>query len=435
MSDIEGGIEAGSVTDVWYQGEVGDALPGENLLEPLVDGEAADDERAVRFLCGVAELQTALWIVPDPRKRRGTRHPLVSVLSIAILGCICGCDDAEALEDWARKESRWLAELVPLPHGTPSQDVFLRVFAALDPAPFRIAFQGWARSLFGQFTAPAQVAIDGQTHRGSGDRGTGTKPLHTVNAVACGAGMVLGQQPVDAKSNEIRAIPLLLQLLYIKGALVSLDAMGCQVEIARLILKRGGDYLLGLKGNQSELQQQTHEMFTAARETKRRPSAAAPPPVEHIEHTDGGHGRIEVRKAFVCHDFAAWVPTAARWPQIATLICIESTRTDTASNKSTTETRYYISSRRLDPAAANRAVRAHWEIENSLHHVLDVTFGQDANRTRTKNAATNLNLVRNFALNAVRAYDGDKKSMPRRRRMCDYELPYREAVLASIARS
>jgi predicted transposase YbfD/YdcC len=128
------------------------------------------------------------------------------------------------------------------------------------------------------------------------------------------------------------------------------------------------------------------------------------------------------------------VPAAARWPQIATLICIESTRTDTTSNKATTETRYYISSRRLDPAAANRAVRAHWEIENSLHHVLDVTFGQDANRTRTKNAPTNLNLVRNFALNAVRAYDGDKKSMPRRRRMCGYELPYREAVLASIAR-
>lgn len=399
-----------------------------------VDGGEVDSGRAERFLRGVAELQVSLWIVPDPRKRRGIRHPLASVLSIAILGCICGCDDAEALEDWARKESDWLGELVPLPHGTPSQDVFLRVFAALDPKPFRTAFQGWARKLFGQFAAPDQVAIDGQTHRGSGDRASGTAPLHTVNALACGAGQVLGQQPIDAKSNEIRAIPLLLQLLYIKNSLVSIDAMGCQVQIAQLILSRGGDYLFGLKGNQAELHAQTRDLFVAARDTRPRPrTAVVPPAIEHIEHTDGGHGRIETRKAFVCHDFAAWVPAAARWPKLTTLVCIESTRTDAISNKESTETRYYVSSRRLDPEAAQRAVRAHWEVENSLHYVLDVTFGQDANRTRTDNAPTNLNIVRNFALNAVRSYTGDKKSMPRRRRLCDYDLDYREAVLASIA--
>jgi len=385
-------------------------------------------------LQGISALHDALALVPDPRAKRGVRHGLTNVLTIAVLGAICGCNDAEALEDWSRKERDWLSQFMALPHGTPSQDVFLRVFAGMDPEPFRNAFRGWVDRLLSAFASPGQIAIDGQTHRGSVDRANGTKALHTVNALGCDNGMVLGQQPTDKKSNEIKAVPLLLELLYIKGALVSLDAMGCQVKIAKQIVERGGDYLLGLKGNQSTLHQETRQFFETMRDPAPRPLDQGPlPVVERWTHCDAGHGRLEQRTAFVCHDFAEWVPAGQKWPSLATLICVESTREDAISGASSCEKRYYVSSRKLDAAAALRAVRAHWAVENSLHHVLDVTFDQDANRTRVKNAATNLNIVRNFAINAIRAYTGDTRSMPRRRRLCDYDVAYRMKVMAAIA--
>jgi predicted transposase YbfD/YdcC len=394
---------------------------------------AVDAHAEAAFIASLAHLQTALWLVVDPRHRRGVRHSLSSILTIAILGCICGCDDAEALEDWGRKEKDWLAAFVPLPHGTPSQDVFLRVFAAIDPKHFRTAFQTWARALFQSMGALGQVAIDGQTHRGSHDRKSGGKPVHTVNALACGSGVVLAQQPTETKSNEIKAIPLLLELLYIKGALVSIDAMGCQVAIAKQILQRGGDYLFGLKGNQSTLHDEVATLFDAVLDTGKRPQDAAPlPTVLRAKNSDGGHGRIDTREAVVCYDSANWVPARRRWQKLTSLICICSTREDLTNGKTTNERRFYISSRRLSAEQALQATRDHWQIENGLHRVLDVTFGQDANRTRNENAPVNFNVMRNFALNALRAYDGDRLSVPRRRRLCDYRLEYREGVLAAM---
>lgn len=411
------------------------------LPEPPAPADAAtatdeDDgflEVPERVLLGVARLQVELFVVVDPRARRGVRHPLITVLTIAILGCICGCDNAEALEDWGHKEARWLRELVPLPHGAPGQDVFLRVFAAIDPIVFRGAFRSWANGFFASLSRPGQIAIDGQTSRGSHDRASGRRPVHVVNAYDCSNGLVTAQEPVDAKSNEIRAVPLLLQLFHIRGALVSIDSMGCQVQIAKAILAKGGDYLLGLKGNQSALHEQTRGLFDEVRSTRQRPADAAHPPAcDHTRATDADHGRIEVRDAWTCTGFERWVPAAGRWPGLKTLVCVASSRTDKISGATTSDTRYFISSRRMTASDALSAVRRHWAIENGLHHVLDVTFGQDADRTRTANAAENLNVVRAFAINGLRAFTGDKLSLPRRRRLCDYNPDYRDEILASF---
>jgi len=379
----------------------------------------------------IAGLLSALAVVTEPRKDKGKRYPLCDVLAIAVLGCVCGCDNAEALEDWAKKESQWLSGFLALPHGTPGQDVFLRVLAAIEPEEFRDAFVTWVREILRVLGIDGQIAVDGQTNRGSRDRGKNRSPVHMVSALTCGEGLVLGQVKTDDKSNEITAIPELLGLLDLRGALVSMDAMGCQVKIAKLIREKEGDYLMGLKGNQSTLRDETEAVFedSATTPRSRNVDEAQPPLTREKTETEKGHGRIETRTAKVMTDFAEWVPSSQRWPGLSCLIAVEATREDLLSGKTTTETRFYISSRELSPAEALAGTRNHWLIENQLHWCLDVTFGQDANQTRTKNAAENLAVVRHFALNIIRNYDGDRYSAPRRRRLCDYDRQYRERVL------
>lgn len=378
----------------------------------------------------VAGLLKSLVVVADPRKPRGKRHLLLEVLTIAVLGCLCGCDNAEALEDWGKKEHQWLSDFLTLRHGTPGQDVFLRVFAAINPDEFRTAFMVWVKEVLGVMGVDGQIAVDGQTNRGSRDRAVDRSPVHMVSALTCGLGLVLGQLKTSEKSNEITAIPELLRLLDLRGALVSMDAMGCQVAIAKLIRAQQGDYLMGLKGNQSTLRDETEAVFEAAKAPRSiNVDEAQPPTVAEATEVDKGHGRLETRTAKVISDFHEWVPASQRWPDMKSLIAIESTRKEILSGKTTTETRFYISSRDLTPRHALTGVRNQWLIENQLHWCLDVTFGQDANQTRTKNAAENLAVVRHFALNLVRAYTGDRYSVPRRRRLCDYKIDYRETLL------
>jgi len=382
----------------------------------------------------MAGLLTAVAVVEDPRKDRGKRHLLLDILVIAVLGCLCGCDHAEALEDWAEKEHQWLRGFLALPHGTPGQDVFLRVLAAIDPQQFHDAFLTWVRDMLRVLGVDDQIAVDGQTNRGSRDRAKNRKPVHMVSALVCGEGLVLGQVKTDEKSNEITAIPQLLRLLDLQGALVSMDAMGTQVSIAKLIRAKQGDYLMGLKGNQSTLRDETEAVFEAANAPRSvNVDEAQPPAASEASETDKGHGRIETRTAKVMTEFAEWVPASQRWPDLSSLIAIEAVREDILSGTTSTETRFYISSRKMSPAQALAATRNHWLVENQLHWCLDVTFGQDANQTRTKNAAENLAVVRHFALNLVRAYGGDRYCVARRRRLCDYNVDYRERLLGLAA--
>ena len=369
-------------------------------------------------------------VLEDPRARRGLRHPLLNVLSIAVFGTMCGCNDAEALEDWGKKEKSWLAGFLDIRHGVPSQDVFLRVLASLDPVAFRRAFRAWMDEVFLALGMKGQLAVDGQSHRRSHDHSAAKKALHMVHALWCEAELVVGQEPTEEKSNEIKAIPELLKLLDIRGALVSMDAMGTQTAIAKGITTQGGNYLMGLKGNQSSLNAQTRAAFAEAADPRKRTvDEVAPPTATTHTEVDKGHGRLETRTATVLRDFAEWVPAAVRWPGLSCLIAIEATREDLITGKTSTETRYYISSRNFTAEEANHAVRAHWKVENSLHHRLDVTFSQDACRTRSGNAAENLGVIRHFALNILRNYKGDRYSVPRRRRKCDYNPDYRRRVL------
>jgi predicted transposase YbfD/YdcC len=376
------------------------------------------------------QLVLSLSVVEEPRRPRGIRHPLVNVLAIAVLGCMCRCDDAEALEDWGRKEADWLADFLEMPHGIPSQDVFLRVLAAIDPMSFRQAFHAWVSAIFALLGIDQQIAIDGQTHRRSGDKGKGQKPVHMVHALVCETGLVMGQVATEEKSNEITAIPALLDLLDLRGALVSIDAMGTQVKIARQIVKAGGDYLLALKGNQSTLRTEVEAAFVEALDNRQRTlDEVSPPQLTTETEVDGGHGRIETRTARVVTDFEPWVPASQRWSGLRSLIAITATREELTTGIETTETRYYVSSCVMTAAQANERVRSHWLVENQLHWCLDMTFGQDECRIRTGHAAENFAVVRHFALNLIRNYKGDRYSVSRRRRLCDYDREYRERVL------
>jgi predicted transposase YbfD/YdcC len=393
---------------------------GVDALQACVQENNVDAEN-------VQALLDVLVFVPDPRAPRGLRYPLVEVLGIAVLGFLCGCDDLEALEDWAEKEKSWLSRFFALEHGTPGQDVFLRVFAAMEPSAFRVAFSTWVKGI-AKTLGSTQIAVDGQTLRGS--RHGLNNPIHVVSALACESGLVVGQLKTREKSNEITAIPELLDTLDLNGALVSIDAMGCQTSIAQKVTDKGGDYLLGLKGNQSSLRDETEAAFAAsAAPASVNVDEATPPRV--VKHTEicKGHGRIETRTALVMHDFNAWVPAAEKWRTIQTLIAIDSAREEITSSKNSMDRRFYISSRVMTPEQAIRSVRKHWLIENQLHWCLDMTFGQDANHTRVGNAAENMLIVRQAALNLIRQYRGDRYTVRRRRRLCDYDLAYREQML------
>lgn len=379
----------------------------------------------------VGQLVVCLDLVDDPRGRRGRQHRLVDVLTIAVLGCLCGCDDAEALEDWGRKEESWLRGFLDLPWGIPAQDTYLRVLAAIDSDVFQVAFFDWVSSVFPQSQRPEQIAIDGKTARRSGDRAAGQSAVHMVSALACKEGLVLAQQPTGEKTAELTAVRTLLEILELRGSLVSIDAIGCQTDVASRIVEGGGDYLLAVKDNQPTLRGGVEGIFAAARTLRRddNPDRTQPPSFDECTVTDGDHGRLEIRTARTITDFQAWIPDHAKWRGLQTLVEIASERQDAISGKTSCERRYYISSRRLDASAANVAVRKHWAIENGLHYVLDVTFGEDAYRARKDNAAQNFIVTRHFALSMLRAYNGDAYSIPRRRRLCDYKIDYRNKLL------
>ena len=383
----------------------------------------------------LSSLLSHLEVVTDPRQAQGKRHPLINVLSIAVFGTMCGCNDAEALEDWGNKEKAWLGDFLVLLHGIPSQDVFLRVLSLLDPEQFRGAFASWMVEVFRIMGMRGQLAVDGQTLRRSHDRGKGQKAVHMLHGLWCETGLVVAQKPTDAKSNEITAIPELLKLLSLEGTLVSLDAMGTQVAIAKQIRKQGGDYLLALKGNQDTLSKEVKQVFQEARDSrKRNEDEAQPPVIQRATEVDKGHGRLETRTAEVITDFGDWIPESSRWTDLRTLVAIVARREDLTTGHVSEETRYYICSAALSPTSANEATRKHWRVENGLHYRLDVTFQQDSCRTRTLHAAENLAVIRHFVVNVLRNFRGDKYSMPRRRRLCDYDPAYRSRVLrAAIA--
>lgn len=341
-----------------------------------------------------SSLLEAFSILPDPRSSRSRRHPLTTIVAIAVCGVIAGADNWVAIEMWAKGKEEWLASFLDMSEGVPSHDTFGRVFSILSPDAFQAAFIEWASSLAVDQEGRV-IAIDGKTLRRSHDRGRGKSPIHIVNAWRSDVGLAIGQRATDDKSNEITAVPELLEQLYLKGAIVTLDAMGCQREIASTIRRKEGDYLLAVKGNQPTVRDAVASAFEAAF------SADEPPAALHAcTDADRGHGRHVERTAWVLPAPSS-LRADDRWPDLSSIVLVDVVRRQ--DGRETTERRMYISS--LAPTSARelaRAIRSHWGVENGLHWVLDVAFREDDARIRIGHAAENMSRIRQIALNLLK---------------------------------
>ena len=354
-------------------------------------------------------------ILVDPRIDRTKRHSLHDIIVIAICGMICGADDWVAIQEFGEAREDWFRTFLDLPSGIPSHDTFGRVFAALDPEAFSRCFAAWMRDV-AELTDGEVVAIDGKTIRRSFDRASSRNAIHIVSAWAAENGVAIGQVKTDAKSNEITAIPRLLEMLHVKGCIVTIDAMGCQKEIASKILEKEADYLLGLKGNQPQLEIEVAAYFDAAIKNK-----FVGVPHGFHETTERGHGRVERRRVWCTTDVGA-LASAEAWPGLASIIRVEAERT--IGGKKSVECRHFISSmKKADARKAGSAVREHWGIENKHHWILDIAFREDDSRSRVDNSAQNLATLRHIALNLLKS-DTYKLGVKNKRLKAGWDIGY-----------
>jgi predicted transposase YbfD/YdcC len=333
--------------------------------------------------------------LPDPRRQAGRRHFLSDILMIAICAVICGADEFSAIAEFGRAKRKWFKRYLRLLHDIPSADTFERVFARLQPEAFERCFMSWVSALAGSSTGDL-IAIDGKTLRGSFDRAAGKAAIHLVSAWASANELVFGQLACEAKSNEITAIPRLLELLDLAGAIVTIDAEGCQKEIAAKTVDGGGDYVLALKANHPTLHGEVRLFLDQAIAGDLDGTR-----LETCQQVDGDHGRIETRRVWVTPD-VDWCEDREQWKGLRSFAAVECERD--ANGKTSLERRYFISS--LDGTHAEtiaQAVRNHWRIENSLHWSLDVSFAEDKSRVRNGHAPENLSRVRRIALNLLKA--------------------------------
>lgn len=355
----------------------------------------------------------------DPRVERTRKHPLINIVFIAVCGVLSGANSFAAIAEFGCDRRSWFARYLDLTNGIPSDDTFARVLARLDPAAFEKCLLGWIQAVQGQ-SANRLIAIDGKTLRGSYNRRDGKAAIHMVSAWATANTLSLGQVVVDAKSNEITAIPELLRLLEISGAVVTIDAMGCQKEIAGLIRDGEGDYALAVKENQPTLFEQVRE---AVDEGLERDAAD----IDEHRTEERGHGRVEVRTYAVFPAPATMDPEDV-WRDLNAVGVTFSERTD-ARGRTSLEGRYYILSRLLSAKEFADAVRGHWSIENQLHWQLDVSFREDACRVRTDHAPANLSVIRRFALGLLKRETECRRGIETKRLKCAASDEYREKAL------
>ena len=367
-------------------------------------------------------------VIADDREPWRVAHPLPEVLLLVVCGTIADCDDFDFIAEWGEAHLGFLRRFLPYHHGVPTGRWLNALMNRVDPGLFSDAFMSWVREMWPEH--PGLVAIDGKTSRRSHDHGAGKAPLHLVSAFATASRLVLGQEAVADKTNEITAIPALIKRLTVKdglkGTLVSIDAIATNPTIATAIRNAGADYLLAVKANQPSLRAEIETFF----------ADADPADLDSTTDHDKGHGRVEQRTVGVARE-VDWLhgdrrfPGELRLPGVATIIKVAS-RSE-LRDRCRFETRYYVSSAVLSATKAAEAVRSHWAIENSLHWVLDVTFGDDRSRLRTGHGAKNMAVVRHFAINLVRSAK-DKRTIKLRRKRAGWDPDFLANILGHLPR-
>ena len=346
----------------------------------------------------------------------------MDIIAIAICAVICGAEGWADVELFGKSKKDWLARFLKLPNGIPSHDTFGRVFSLIDSSQFQRCFLDWVNSI-SDLTRGEVIAIDGKTLRRSYDRRSGKAAIHMVSAWAQRNSLVLGQVKVADRSNEITAIPRLLNMLEVSGCIITIDAMGCQKKIAKTIIRGGADYALSVKKNQPQLYEDITDTFAQARE-------AGFAGMDFFETVEKSHGRIEKRRCWATSDpdCLAYLNDKGQWKRLASIAMVESERTQ--RGETSVESRYYISSLPSDARTLLGATRAHWGIENSLHWVLDISFREDESRVREGNAPENLALLRHLALNLLKRDSTVKGSIKGKRKRAGWDNDFLLAVLA-----
>lgn len=349
----------------------------------------------------------------DPRASRGNKqHDLLDIVAISICAVICGAESWEEIAEYGRIKKKWLGTFLSLPNGIPSHDTFNRIMSAINPLDFERCFSNWVSGLL--VATNEIISIDGKTICGA--KVNGKSPIHMVSAWASKNNIALGQVKVSEKSNEITAIPNLIENLAIQGAVITIDAMGCQREIAKKIVSKDADYVLALKENQAELLQEVQDEFRFSKSP------------DFSEDIDYGHGRIETRKCTVINNFNM-IESYENWANMKSVIKIESIRDFKGKDKIETSVRYYISSLDKTAEELQSIIRSHWAIENKLHWSLDVAFGEDFNRKRTANAAQNFSLINKIVLNLAKNEKTCKLGIKSKRKIAGWDENYLLKIL------
>lgn len=380
-----------------------------------------------------SRLVIALEAVPDPRRQcKNLRHRLVDILVIGFCAVLCNCDDFVEIEEFAKAKDDFFRRFLELPNGIPSHDTFRRVFQAICPRAFQSCLIGWLMEKHPpvgdkKIGEKKGVAIDGKTLRRTFDRAKGLGALHLVSAWATENGLTLGQVAVDGKSNEITAIPKLLETLDLENCVVTIDAAGCQKEIAERIIAKGGDYVLALKANQPTMHQQVADYFLEQHEAD-----PADREVRYHRQVERGHGRTETRETFVGRA-PKWLHSAAEWMGLCSIVMVIRQSLDHATQKATGDVRYFLSSVKPVARRSARIIRSHWSIENSLHWVLDIAFNEDRLRTKDRNAIDNLALLNRLAVSLLRQDHSVKAGVKCKRKRAGWDDDYLEHLLVNAS--
>lgn len=362
------------------------------------------------------ELTKVFTSLTDPRSHINKLHLLNDILLIGIVSVICGAETWKQMVEFSNSKETFLRKFLMLPNGIPSDDTINRVFSSIDSSLFETCFTSWVNSI-SKLTKGQVIAIDGKTLRGAKSHGK-KSPIHMVSAWACENNLVLGQVRVNEKSNEITAIPILLETLLIKGNIITIDAMGTQTDIADKIIENKANYILAVKENQRQLLEEVIDEFKFSKN------------IETQTNVDCGHGRIETRKCSVVSDFEFIDNRNDKWRKLTQVVKIESTREFKNSDKLTEKaTRYYITSFKDTAANYQKNIRSHWGIENKLHWTLDVAFSEDSSRKRNKNAAQNYSILLKIALNLLKNEKTEKQGIQGKRLKAGWNEDYLLKVL------